>query len=361
MRTIPVARALVLGVVSTLLAAGCQSANVADKTGSRVITLQFATHDNLDPNGQTVAPGVFIQALERVSGGQIRVSLQTTYEDGAATAETDIVKAIASGHLDGGWPATRAFGRAGIPGLEPIEAPFALTSYAAERALVAGPEAQSLLTTLDGSGLVGLGLTVGSLRRPWTTAAALVSPARWRGVTFRSYNSQVQDDTIRALGAVPVAASYNFPDLIEAGKLQGVETDVAQYSHNDYGDLLPNAVSNEVLWPRMEVLSLSQQRYDSMTAEQRGWVREAAQEAVQASVGFAYNDDPLARSLCAEGVRFVSATPGQLAALHRAVRPVIDALARDPATAPSLVQVQKVAADFPTPDAIDVPATCRHP
>lgn len=352
-------RSFLVGVVSCLLAAGCESANITDKTGSNVIVLRLATIDDLNPNGQTVAPEVFLSALERVSGGRIRATVQPMYEDGAVTAETDIVKAIAAGELDGGWPVTRAFSRAGIRGLEPIEAPFMLTSYAAQKELVTGPGAQTLLKTLGGSGVVGLGLTVGPLRRPWSTTQALVAPHRWHGVTFRSYNSPVQARAIRSLGAQPVAASFNFRELVRVGKLQAVETDVAQYVQNGYGPLLPHAVSNEVLWPRMMVLSVSQQRFDSLTPEQQGWLRDAAQEAVLASVNFGYDDSALVESLCGQGVRFVAATPSQLAALQRAVQPVITGLAGDPATAASLAQVQKVAAAFPSADALNVPATCH--
>lgn len=186
-----------------------------------------------------------------------------------------------------------------------------------------------------------------------------MDPQSWHGVSFRSYNSPVQDSVVRALGAKPVAASFQFPDVVEAGKLQGVEIDVAQYAGNGYGNLTPRAVGNEVLWPKMLVLALSQKRFDSLSAEQQGWVRDAAQEAVQASVDFDYEEDALAQQLCSQGVQFVDATPKQLAELSRAVRPVIDGLAHDPATGPSLAAVQKVAAGFPIADALTVPASCR--
>jgi len=348
-----------LGVVLSLLTAGCQAAGVTDKTGSDVTVLRFATIDNLDPNGQTPAPATFVNALEQLSGGRLTATVQTDYENGAVTAETDIVKAIASGDLDGGWPATRSFSRAGIRGLEPVEAPLTLTSYAAQRALVTGSAGPALLRTLHGSGVVGLGLTVGALRRPWASAAALVDAEQWRGVTFRSYNSPVQEDTIRALGGVPIRASFDFPDLVRAGSLEAVETDVAQYAVNGYGALLPQAVGNEVLWPRMAVLSISQQRFDSLTSEQQGWLRQAAQQAVRASVDFDYDETTLAAALCTQSVRFTNATTQQLADLRRAVQPVLDALERDPVTGPSMAEVQKVGAEYPSPDVIDVPATCR--
>ena len=361
-RTRSVAMGIAMVAVVSLLAPGCQSTGVADTTGGNVIVLRFATIDSrADTNGQTVAPDVFMKALEQLSGGRIKTTLQTNFGDGVVTAETDIVKAIATGDLDGGWPSTRAFSRAGIRALEPLEAPLTLTSYAAQRALVTGPASRALLGTIDGSGVVGLGLAVGPLRRPWATMEALRDVQRWHGVTFRSFNSPVQEDTIRALGAIPVSTGTGFPILVRAGTLRGAEIDVAQYARNGYGNLLPWAISNVVLWPKVTVLSLSQKRYDSLTAEQRGWIRGAAKEAVQASVDYNYDEATLAGHLCAQGVRFVEMSAGQVTGLRLAVHPVLDALAHDPATAGTFVQVQKVAARFPSPETVRVPATCRKP
>lgn len=354
----PAARSITAAVVACLVAAGCQ-AQVADKTGGNVTVLRFASIDSTDPQGLTPAPHTFIKALERLSGGRIRITVQNRYESGAVTAETDLVKAIVAGKLDGGWPATRAFSRAGIRGLEPIEAPLILTSNAAQRALATGPAGRALLRTLDGSGVVGLGLAVGSLRRPWATTEPLVDLRSWHGVTFRSYNSPVQEATIRALGAVPVRASVNFPDLVRAGTLRAAELDLGLYARNGYGTLLPRVVGNVVLWPRMQLLSLSQKRFDALTGQQQRWVRDAAQQAVQASVDLVPDDATFAAHLCAQGVRFTDATPGQLLALRHAVQPVLDGLARDPATRTSLAQVQKVATAHPGTDAINIPATCR--
>jgi TRAP-type C4-dicarboxylate transport system substrate-binding protein len=353
------ARMMGVAIAAGLLVAGCGPTEVTDKTGSNVIVLRLATLDVLDSNGQSVAPTVFIKAVERLSGGRIRVSVREKFEDGQASAETDIVKAITTGDLDGGWPSSRAFSRAGIRGLEPIEAPLTLTSYAAEKALVTGPAAKTLLGTLRDTGVVGLGLAVGPLRRPWALKLPLVEAQRWHGIRFRSYNSPVQEEAIRALGAEPVLSSYNFPDLVLAGTLDAVETDAAQYEHNGLGELLPNVAGNVVLWPRVLVLSLSQRSFDALSETERGWVQRAAAEAVQASVDFPYDDAAVARRLCGLGVRFATATPDQLATLHRTVQPVLDALARDPATRLSMAEVARVAADRLDVDALDVPVNCR--
>nr|MBA2773286.1 hypothetical protein [Nocardioidaceae bacterium] len=135
---LPNAAKFMLCLFAALIGVGCQPSQVTDKTGSNVTQLRFATIDELNPNGQTIASETFISALERVSGGRITVTVQTQYGNGAVTAETDLVEAIAAGDIDAGMPATRAFSRAGMLGFEPIEAPFTVTSYDAQRALATG-------------------------------------------------------------------------------------------------------------------------------------------------------------------------------------------------------------------------------
>jgi TRAP-type C4-dicarboxylate transport system substrate-binding protein len=350
---------LIVAVV--ILATGCGTAGVSDKTGSTVKVLRIAAVGVLNDNGQSVAPEVFFHELERVSGGRMKATLQTHFEDGSPTAESDLIKAIGAGKYDGGWPATRSFASAGIHGLEPLEAPMTLTSYDAQRTVVAGPVGASLLKLLDPTPVLGLGLAVGPLRRPWDTDKALRQPRDWRGTTFRVTNSPVQMATVKALGGAPVNASYNFPDLVETGKLHGAETDIAQYTTNDYGLLLPKVARNVVLWPRMLVLSISRTTYDHLDKQQQHWVRQAARAAIQATIDYPYDETTPARTLCDLGVRFIDASPAQLAALKQAVASVIDHLAADPVTAATMQQLQAIAATHPAPDVPDVPPSCRQP
>ena len=85
--------------------------------------------------------------------------------------------------------------------------------------------------------------------------------------------------------------------------------------------------ANVVLWPKVFVLSLSKKRFDSLTSQQQGWVREAAAQAVKASANASYDDSTIAQSLCITGVRFYDASAAQIAALRSKVRPVLDKLA----------------------------------
>jgi len=331
-----------------------------DKAGSETLVLKLATPDVVNNNGQSFGPQAFVDSLESVSGGRIKVDMTVNYGDGAVDSETQMIRAIASGAIDGGWPSVRAFASAGIGALEPVEAPLTITSYAASKALVSGPVAKDLLAKLDGTGVVGLGLAVGPLRRPFAAKAPLLGPADWQGVTFRSFNSLLQADTIRALGAIPVQVGAKWPDMVGAGTLRGAEFDIAQYAANDLWTTTPYVTANVILWPKVFVLAVSQQRYDSMTDQQRLWVRQAAEAATKASVDATYDESTIAQSLCQSGVRFIDASAAQLAGLHAAVAPVMSKLSADPVTGPLLDEIRAVAAQHPEVEEPTVPADCHE-
>jgi TRAP-type C4-dicarboxylate transport system substrate-binding protein len=98
------------------LAAACQTTQRADKTGGDTAVLRLATFEGeVNANGQNYGPQAFVDSLARVSDGRLKVELKTEFGGGSADAESGIVRAIATGEVDGGWPSTRAFARGGSP------------------------------------------------------------------------------------------------------------------------------------------------------------------------------------------------------------------------------------------------------
>jgi len=342
-----------------LAACGTDTSGVAvrDRTGAETVVLRFATFDG---ESNPLAPGIstFIETLESSSNGGLRIELTYTYGDGAADAESRLVEAIASGDLDGGWPSTRAFARAGIAGLDAIEAPMTLTNYDALKALVAGSAAERTLAALDGSGIAGLSLAVGELRRPFATDGFLLAPGDWQGVSFRSYNSPIQTATIEALGGTAIDLSFGWVQEAAAGRLGGIESGIATHAGNSFSTEVPYVTANVVLWPKVLVLALSQERLDSLTPQQRAWVGEAAEAAVEASQGADFDESTMATDLCESGVHFATASQDELAALEDAVQPVLDDLAASEADAGLLADVLAIAEEHPAIDVPEVPDDC---
>ena len=121
--------------VAAAVLISCGGDEAVDKTGGDTVALRLGTIDEVNNNGQSFGPQAFVDALAEVSEGRLEVEVIEGYGEGTADSESDLVSAIASGELDGGWPSTRAFAEAGISGLEAVEAPMTITSYAAEKEL----------------------------------------------------------------------------------------------------------------------------------------------------------------------------------------------------------------------------------
>jgi TRAP-type C4-dicarboxylate transport system substrate-binding protein len=351
--------ARMITTLSVLAVAACSAGAPADRAGGETVTLKLGTIDHVNPDGQSFGVQAFVDNIPKVSDGHLKVEVVEEYGDGAPTADTDLVKAIADGKLDGGWMGTRGFGAAGIHGLEAFEAPMVITTYGAQKALVSRNVANQAFSALDQSGIVGFGLTVGPLRRPFAAKSALVGPEDWNGINFRTYNSEVQSDAVKTLGAVPVNKGFGWIDEVSSGRLRGAELHLAQYQQSGLGKEAGNVTGNVVLWPKMYVLTMSQKKFDALNDKQRAWIREAADRGVRASVEADYDESSIAQELCTRGVRFKDATPAQLLALRTQLAPVLDRLATDPLNGPLLTKIKAVAAEYPAGEPLKVDSDCR--
>jgi TRAP-type C4-dicarboxylate transport system substrate-binding protein len=357
MRTIEQLGVAAAGILA-LNALGSVSTSV-HATGADAMVLRLAGIDgSIYDSPMYIGPQRFVESLDEVSGGLLRVELTEGYGDGAPDNETRLVEAIASGALDGGWPATRSFAAAGIDGLDAVEAPMTISSYAAAKALVTGPAADMLLEQLDGSGVVGLGLAVGELRRPRAAEAPLLAPQDWAGVRFAVFDSEIQHEAVRALGAEPVAAGFARTDEIAAGNLRGAEGGATAIG--GVSPVAPFVTANVVLWPKVYMLSFNADRFESLTDEQQGWVHEAADRAVQASVDADFDEPVAVQAACEAGSRFVDASPADVEAMRTAFAPVVERLAADLVDGPILAEIQAIAAEHPGPEPLDVPDSCRE-
>ena len=301
-----------------------------------------------------------MKALSEVSGGRLQVEVETDWGEGSARAEADLVRAIGRGDVDGGWPSTRAFAEAGIPGLAALEAPLTITTYADERRIATGEAGDLALKSLDETDLVGLGLTVGPLRRPFGVDGFAWFPSRLGGHRRSGpYGSPMQDAAIRALGATPRRVGR---DLDRRGPARGCSmvpsTTSRSTSPTATSAEAPYVTANLVLWPKMYLLTLSRHTWDDMSDQQRAWVRDAAQQAVDESATADYEEPDIARRLCDRGVRFRDVAPRELRALRTAWWPLLRHLAADPAERPLMDAVRDTVGPNPSADPLRLDEAC---
>ena len=278
--------ALLALAAAAAAAAGCGAAVGGDKAGGPAggqVVLRMAS----TPFGLADVPPVadFARRVRALSGGSIQVKVINEWGAYAPGVEAQVVRAVAAGTVDLGWAGSRVFDTMGVPGFRALSAPMLIDSYPLEKAVLRTAIPGQMLAGLGSVHVTGLGVLGDVLRRPVSARRPLLAPADWRGVSFGTYRSGIQEQAIRALGAAPVVAFGPYRDHdLDSGQIQAFELDVQRYARRDLAARAPYVTANVVLWPQFDVLVANPARLASFTAQQRAWLRQAADAAARDSV-----------------------------------------------------------------------------
>jgi TRAP-type C4-dicarboxylate transport system substrate-binding protein len=359
--TLMKAGALLALAVATAVASGCSASSGGDKAGGPAggpVVLKMASA----PSDLSQAPAVadFVRRVGVLSGGSVQIQVISKWGDFAPSNEAQVVHAVAAGTADLGWAGSEAFDVVGAPGFRALSAPMLIESYPLEAAVLKTTIPARMLAGLRRVHVAGLAVLGDGLRHPVAVRRPLLAPADWRGVSIGSYRSGIQQQAIRALGAKPVVAfgPYRVHDLA-TGAIEGFELDMHRYVNDVPVPSARYVTANVVLWPLFDVLFANPARLASLTAQQRGWLQQAAQQAAASSVRLAGGEDSSATSTaCTLGARLATATPADLAALRAAFSPVYQWLEADPETRAFIRQIQQLKTATPPGPAPAIPAGC---
>ena len=303
-------------------------------------------------DGLTRVRGVeyFVNRLAGVSAGRMTVHVESRWKGGYDDAL--VLRDVAAGEADLGWAATGALGLVGVRELVPLDAPFLVDSYAAQRAVLADADVTRALHGVESAGLSGLALLADELKMPFGRTRPLLSPADYEGAVIRVAKSEGQWDGLRALGARPTAAAFD--DRIDAASVRWSEYGA---SLAEYARFL---TVNTPLWPRTVVLVANPDSLERLTSQEQAWLRAAAADAAQWSRDHAGDAEVDAMAgACERGLKVAAADAQQVASLEGAVQPFYEGLRADPVTAPVMRAVERVTAALsPTPSPT-VPESCE--
>ena len=346
-------------VVAAILSAGCVSTLPSrDKAGGSgepvVLRMAIASGDlRLHP-----AVDFFVQRVDEVSGGALRIEVATQWGDFAPDAEQQVVRAVAAGQVDLGSAGTRVFDTLGVVSLQALTAPMLIDSYALEYAVIESGMTDVMLRELDEVGVAGLGLLPDALRKPIAVARPLLGPSDWRGITFSTLRSKANAEAIRALGATPVELGGTYLDqAADDGTIDGFDLGFPLYD-TTLQRSAPYVTWNVNLWPLIDVVLANPARLSALTVQQRAWLQEAVDDAANDSAALAGAEGRLMENACATGVRFAEASTEQLQALRYAFAPVYAELERDPSTMAFIEQIRALKRSTPPEPAAVIPADC---
>jgi TRAP-type transport system periplasmic protein len=349
-----------VAVAAVMLTGGCSgSESASSKAGGAAppVVLQMGNAYG-DLNGPP-AIQYFVSQVEERSGGNLRVESKDAYGDYADDAEQQVVRAVAAGQTDLGWAGARVFDTMGVTSFQALQAPMLIDSYPLEEAVIKAGIPDQMLLGLDKLGVAGLGVLADGLRKPVAVKRPLLSPTDWHGVTFGTLRSRGQAEAIRALGATPMEVfrrSRN--ERLISGQLQGFEMNLRTYETNVMAHAVPYVTANVNLWPQLDVLIANPERLSTLSAQQRGWLEQAAQDATEQSTALANHDATSVEHTCQAGARFANASKADLAALHNAFAPVYISLEEDAQTKVLIQQIQELKRSTPAGKPLAIPAGC---
>ncbi|MBV9002850.1 MAG: hypothetical protein JO304_27595 [Solirubrobacterales bacterium] len=341
--------AATLGIFLVLLA-GCASSGsnkAGGHTAHKVLVLTLA---NFLPTG--LAVGGFAANVARLSHGSLRIEVENGWRQGQVRFENALIGDVRAGKADLGIVGARAWDSLGVLSFRALDAPLLINSYALQDAVLISGLTAPMLKGLGRLGLTGVGVLPGSLRYPVGISRPLLRASDYAGQAIGVQQSLVASATFRALGAKPVWFSV----LPPTRGLNGFEQGIGNIPADRYPAIV---TANVALWPRPLVLFANGAAFARLDPAQQRILRQAVVDDVRAETsGEVAQEQEIAADLCrARRVRFVDATPIELAALRRALAPVYAELDRDPENRQQIAQIEAIRTNTPPQPPLRCPMT----
>jgi len=327
---------------------GCGGATRVGASSGDAHVLTF-----LNPIDDKEEATLFATEVERLSKGRLRIHVMPSSHLRQTDGDQAAIRDVRSGRYDLGWAGSRAW-----PGsLRALTAPLLVDSYALQERVAKDAVAKRMLDGVRASGVVGLGIVPGPIRRPLGLGGRLAAPGDFRGLAIGQAQSPVADATLRALGARPVVV----PVQLDARRLDGLEIQATAVYGRRLDGTGAHMTGNVALWPRPIVLFANDAALSKLTDDEREILRAAAASMIPRAAEVARSNEAEAEAnLCrSRRLSFETASPADLLALRAAVAPVYRDLERDPATRDAIADITDIKRELAAPPA-DLPA-CQAP
>jgi TRAP-type C4-dicarboxylate transport system substrate-binding protein len=300
----------------------------------------------------------FVDRVAHVSKGQLEVEVRSSWGNGASGYERRVLGDVRRGKADLAWLGTRVFDTAGVTSFQALEAPLLIDSYPLEKAVLSSPLPTRMLPGLRKIGLVGLAVLGDKLREPFGTTHFFARPSDYSRVTFGTYDSQVEEEAVRDLGARPSEVGWaGLRDALARGELDGMETALAIYNGKNYVKVAPFVTANVRLWPQTDAIVANGATLAKLSPEQRAWLKRAARDAAAYSLTLLHDDASELAASCRAGAHVIVARAADLAALRQAWAPLYARLAQTNETATFLREIEALKRSVP-PESHGLPPDC---
>src|SRR5829696_1246737 len=317
-------------LLAVALLAGCGSESSDRAGGDRPVKAKVLTMANAQYFPDELA--AFRDAVQRVSGGRLRLKLINQYGSGReGNPEVNLIGDVSAGKTDVGWAASRIFDELDVPAFNPLHAPMLIDSYELEEKVLTDDVVEPMLESLDELGLRGVGVLPGPFGKH-----PLVALEDWAGASIGSSGGDQVGKALRAIGAQR-ELEYSGEDT---RRIDGLDTHVAAVLPNRYQRSIPYLTGNVVLWARPLVVFAG----PDVSSQDLKVLRDAAKAAIPQVLALSrkMESDALAE-ICRSGLQVVTASPAQIEALRAAFQPVYADLERDAAASRAVARIRELA------------------
>lgn len=336
-------RACLAIALGSLALAGCGGDRVGGHSDTtRVLTL-------LSPIQNSTELVAYASEVAELSHGTLRLRILYAGYEGRRDYETATIRDLQRGRATLAAAGTRAWDRLGIPQLDALNAPLLIDSYELEQRVLMSDTAERALAGVRRLGLVPLGLLPGPLRKPLGVSHPLLTPTEYRGKSIGTQQSQLANDTLRALGARPV----QLPQTPTLPGLAGLEFQLTGVDGDHLDVPGSHLASNVNLWPRPFVLVTNAHAYATLTPDQKRILRTAAASVIPKLAATMRDDETeAAGDICRRGnMTFDTASPAQLQALRHRVNHVYAELEHNPNTRATIAAIEHIKREAAIPPA----------
>jgi TRAP-type transport system periplasmic protein len=327
-----------LAVAATLaVAAAACGGSGGDKAGGeatrggKTVVLTLAEHDS------DWGSADFAEAVAERSGGSIRIEIKTRWRASELDSERLTVEDVRDGKVQMAIVGARVWDTLGVKSFRGLLAPFLVDSLELERRVLESPLSPRMLAGVERAGVVGIALLPGPLRRPWGKSRALLGPGQYVGATMGAFPGLVEEATFRSLGA-RTRAYLGLHTCCWAGAA------LHPWAIADNGYIGKTLAANVVVWPRAETIVMNRRAFEQLTPTQREVLADAGRAALRPRLERIERvEEEAVTAICARDLAsLVTVSPGHIASLNDAVRPVYAELERNAATRSLIAAIRKL-------------------
>lgn len=266
-------------------------------SGNASIKLTWSEVNGEDYGG-TVGAKVFKEKLEELSGGDMTVEI---YLNGTLGGEKECMQAIQMGTLDIFRGNASSLSNYGADKISLTGLPFLFKDMDQFQEMAISPVGQELLDSVAeaGCGYTALGWLTEGPRHMFiteTTYGKLNNPSEFsldmmNGLKIRVPETDLMVNTMTALkaSATPIAYSELYTSL-QSGVVDGAENDIINYFSNSFNEVAPYFIPDAHTFG-CGVILMNEDKWNSLSEEQQGWMKEAAKAAGEAC--YEYNQEKI--------------------------------------------------------------------